>query len=410
MSPQQHAAQAVEAVAREHYGRLLAHLAVAWRDPAAAEDALATAFATALAQWPAAGVPEHPQAWLLAVARNALRQQLRHRRIADGHQPALVRHVEDLLDAANAPPEPVADERLRLMFVCAHPAIDPRVRCALMLQLVLGVEVQRMAAAFLLAPATLAQRLVRAKHKIAGAGIGFALPEAGELPARLHDVLEAIYAAYARGRPVTGEVAPADDALGDEALRLATLVVECLPREPEALGLLALLRYCEARRAARFDAAGRFVPLAEHDTTRWDIAAIEQAEALLRAASSHGKPGPFQLEAAIQSAHCTRRHGGATPWPMIAACYDALLRHWPSVGAAVGAAVAVVECGRAADALDRLDALDGADVADYAPYWAARAHALGRLGDDHAARGAWQRAAGLTAPGAAREFLLMRAG
>ena len=161
---------------------------------------------------------------------------------------------------------------------------------------------------------------------------------------------------------------------------------------------------------ARFDAGGRFVPLAEHDTTRWDAAAIEQAEALLRAASARGRPGPFQLEAAIQSAHCSRRHGQPIPWSMIAAFYEALLRHWPSVGAAVGAAVAAVECGRAAEALARLDGLQDAGVADYAPYWAARAHALAAQGEAGAARDAWRRAAGLTAPGAARDFLLARAG
>lgn len=399
---------AVEHAAREHHGRLLAHLAVAWRDPAAAEDALAAAFAQALARWPADGVPEHPQAWLLAVARNDLRMALRHRRMADRRQAELVHHLETLCEADEPALQALPDDRLRLMFACAHPAIDARVRTALMLSLVLGIEVARIAPAFLLPAATLAQRLVRAKRKVAASGIGFELPEAHQLPGRLHEVLEAIYAAYAYGRPLGADVDADRAALADEALRLATLAVEALSAEPEALALLALLRYVDARRAAAFDAGGAFVPLADQDLRRWDAAGIDAAEALLRRASALGRPGPFQLEAAIQSAHCERRHGTPTPWPMIAVMYEALVTHWPSVGASVGAAVAEVECGRAAASLARLDALPPAQVADYAPFWAARGHALAASGTPGAAD-AWRRAAGLVAPGPLRAHLLMRA-
>jgi RNA polymerase sigma-70 factor (ECF subfamily) len=399
---------AVEHAAREHYGRLLAHLVVAWRDPAAAEDALAGAFAQALARWPTAGVPGQPTAWLLAVARNDLRMALRHRRMADRRQDELAHHLESLCDADDPTLRALPDDRLLVLFACAHPAIDARVRTALMLNLVLGIDVARMAGAFLLPAATLAQRLVRAKRKVAAAGIAFELPAPVDLPARLHEVLEAIYAAYAYGRPLGTPVDAARAALADEALRLAALTADALPDEPEALGLLALLRYVEARRGAAFDDDGCFVPLARHDVARWDAAGIDAAEALLRRAAARGRPGPFQLEAAIQSAHCERRHGTPTAWPMIVAMYDVLLAHWPSTGAAVGAAVAEVECGRGSAALARLEAIAADRVVSYAPYWAARAHALEALHAPEAAA-AWRHAAGLVASGPVRAHLLARA-
>lgn len=399
---------AVTRAAREHYGRLLSHLAFAWRDPAGAEDALADAFAAALEQWPIQGVPNHPDAWLLTVARNRLRSDRRHRVVQRTQQVTLTVEIERLLAQTHEAPSVIADDRLRLMFVCAHPAIDPSIRSALMLQLILGVEVQKLAAVFLVPPATLAQRLVRAKAKIRAAGLPFEYPDANAMPSRVGDVLEAIYGAYTRGRTLSELPSAEADELGDEALRLAELVAVLEPARAEALGLCALLCYSEARRASRFSADGSFVPLAEQNTVSWDHALIERGERLLEAASAMREPGPLQLEAAIQSAHCSRRLTGETPWPIIAALYTEIIRHWPSVGAAVSRSVALSECHRFDEALRALDAIEPSAQKGYAAYWAARGHALAGCKRDAEASACYDRAAGLTAHPSVRRFLLQK--
>lgn len=403
------AASAVEAAARDHYGRLLAVLARRTGDPMLAEDVLSEAFASALEAWPRSGVPDQPEAWLLAAAKNELKQGWRHASMAEARLADVVAEMEWLLAQSQAEPSRIPDERLRLLFVCAHPAIDRSVRSALMLQLVLGVDVPRMASAFLLSPATLAQRLVRAKSKIRTAGIEFDVPEPRQWTERLADVIEAIYGAYARSRHIADAVSADSEALADEALHLSRMLANLLPREPEALGLRSLLLYVESRRAARFDVQGRFKPLPEQDLALWDTRLIAEAEEGLRVASRLGRPGPMQMEAAIQSAHCSRRHGQATPWGVIEAMYRALLAHWPSVGARIGHAVALAESGQPIDAIRALDALAPDAIAAHAPYFAARAHALALDGRPDEAADAYRRAAGLTAAAPVRDWLLERA-
>ncbi len=366
---------AAETAVRQSYGRLLAWLAWQWRDIAAAEDALSEALATALATWPRDGVPDSPEGWLMTAAkRQLLKAARRQRRAEDPQLTVLLPGEHD-----EAPPAPaVPDSRLRLMFVCAHPAIDATVRSALMLQTVLGLDAARIAQAFLVSPEAMGKRLVRAKAKIKATGIRFEPPAADELPQRLDAVLDAIYGSYTLHWGRADEAAAR--ALADEALFLAELVAAQLPDDAEALGLLALLLLCEARRPARLDAAGEFVPLDQQDTTRWHAATIERANGLLARAAALGDSGPFQVEAAIQAAHCHRRHGGATPWADIAVLYERLVALHPGLGARIGHALAAAT---AADdpalGLRLLDAIDSPAMQAHQPWWAARAHLLAQL-------------------------------
>jgi RNA polymerase sigma-70 factor, ECF subfamily len=395
------AAQAAERVARECYGRLVALLAWQWRDLAAAEDALSEAFAAALRTWPVQGLPASPDAWLMAAAKRRLLHEARHTRLTQ--DPAVTALFDD--DTAAPTTEAVPDARLRLMFVCAHPTLAENVRAPLMLQAVLGLDAQAIASAFLVSPAAMAQRLVRAKAKIREGGLRFDPPEARELPGRLAAVLDAIYGAYTLGRndPDT----PAGD-LREEAVFLARLVTALQPDQPEAWGLLALLLHVEARRAAQFDVTGRFVPLTRQDPAAWDTRLITEAEQALWAAARLRQPGPFQLEAAIQSAHAQRRVTGHTPWAGIAQLYALLVTHHPSLGARVGQAVAQAEAGDPVAALATLDAMPAAAVQAYASYWVARAHVLqqaGAPGHEEALR----RAIGLTEDPRLRDFLASQA-
>src|SRR5438552_4220547 len=307
---------AAEATARQSYGKLIAFLAHRLRDVAAAEDALAEAFAAALVEWPARGVPDNPEAWLLTVARRKAIDAARRRKSgaeAAGHLRLL---AEELTSPAASEAE-IPDHRLALIFACAHPAIDPAVRPPLILQTMLGFDAATIGSAFLAAPATMGQRLVRAKAKIRQAGIPFRVPERAEMAERVEAVLEAIYAAYAEGWSDPAGTEARFRNLAGEAIWLGHLVASLLPEEPEALGLLALMLFAEARRAARRNATGEYVPLAEQDPALWDAQLIEQAEAALLRASRQGRVGRYQLEAAVQSAHVVRRRIGYPDWAAV---------------------------------------------------------------------------------------------
>jgi RNA polymerase sigma-70 factor (ECF subfamily) len=403
-----------EAAARRSYGKLIAFLAARTRDVAGAEDALSAAFEAALRDWPSNGVPLNPEAWLMTAARRQLIDAARRHRTRDAAVPDLLLFADVSTDDAVDHPSRIAvpDDRLLLMFACAHPAIEPGAHAPLMLQTILGFDAATIASAFLVAPATMGQRLVRAKAKIKQAGIPFRLPDADDLPGRLAAVLDAIYATFTEGwsDPGGSEARRAD--LADEGIWLGRLVVALMPDEPEALGLLALMLHAHARRHARRDAQGRYVPLAEQDTALWDDALIADAESLLRRAGTIGavgRIGRYQLEAAVQSAHGVRRHGGRADWDAIAQLYDALLALTDSPVVAINRAVAIAETRGAAHGLAALDAIAGdARLADYQPWWAARAGLLARVGQTAQADAAYLRAIGLEADPAVRRFLQER--
>lgn len=401
------ARRTADAVVRRSYGKLVAFLAARTRDVAGAEDALSEAFASALAEWPAKGCPANPEGWLLTVARRKLIDRARHRRITELAEPDL-RLLTEQLDLA-AEEEVIPDQRLALLFACAHPAVDAGIRAPLMLQVVLGLDAAMIASAFLMSPATMGQRLVRAKNKIRQAGIPFRVPERDELPSRLDTVLEAIYAAYAEGWSDPAGADAARRELAGEALFLCRIVTELMPDEPEALGLLALMLHADARRPARRSPAGDYVPLPEQDTTLWDLAMIDEAEALVRRAGARQTLGRFQLEAALQSAHVHRRLTGRANWGDVLTLYDALLALSGSPVVGINRALALAEVEGTAAALAALEVLAAdARLAQYQPYWAARAEFLARMGDRTEARQAYEIAVGLERDPAVRRYLQQR--
>jgi predicted RNA polymerase sigma factor len=401
------AQRATEAVARRSYGKLVAFLAARTKDVAAAEDALAEAFASALADWPLNGCPSNPEAWLLTVARRKLIDAARRRRsgeVATGQLELLT----EGLDAAAAEAA-IPDHRLALMFACAHPAIEPGIRSPLMLQVVLGLDAKAIASAFLLSPAAMGKRLVRAKDKIRQAHIPFAIPERKELADRLEAVLDAIYAAFGEGWSDPGGTDIARGDLSAEALFLGRLVTELLPQEPEALGLLALMLHAQARRRARRNAHGEYVPLSEQDPSQWDSPMIDEAEELLRHASTLGAIGRYQLEAALGSAHVHRRRTGQANWEAVVQLYDALLLLCDSPVVAINRALAVAEMQGPKPALEAMQEVAAdARLNEYQPYWAARAELMAKTGAHREAREAYEVAIGLERDPAVRRFLQRR--
>lgn len=398
--------ETAEAVARHSYGKLVAFLAARTGNVAAAEDALSEAFAAALEYWPAKGCPANPEAWLLTVARRKLIDTARRRK---NEAPA-----EDYDLAAETVPETAAEEeipdrRLGLMFACAHPAIVAAIRAPLMLQTVLGLDAARIASAFLMSPAAMGQRLVRAKTKIRQAGIPLRIPDRDELPVRLETVLDAIYAAFSEGWLDPAGTDPVRRDLAEEAIYLCGVVAQMLPDEPEVLGLLALMLYSEARRKARRSPDGAYVALAEQDISLWDRERIAEAEAALLNASCMGAIGRYQLEAAIQSAHVARRREGVNNWAAVVKLYDALLELTGSPVAAINRAVALGEMKGAGAGLKALTAVSADPrVVDYQPYWAARADLLSRMGDPGEAGAAYEIAIGLERDPSVRQILEKR--
>ena len=389
-----------ELAARASYGRLLSILAVRTHDLAGAEDALADAFLAAVTQWPVDGVPRNPEAWLLTAARRRLVDAGRRRRTRDE------KHVLLQLDADDAAGEDLfGDERLRLLFVCAHPAIDAAARTPLMLQTVLGLDAARIASALRVAPKTMGQRLWRAKTKIREARISFDVATE-DLPGRSFGVFEAIYTAYGTGWEDVAGRAAASRGLTEEAIWLARLTVRLLPEEPEARGLLALMLYAEARAKARRTEGGAYVPLDEQESSLWDPNRIAEAEEVLSEAARMGRIGPLQLEAAIQSAHLDARRSGSRDDRAVLLLYEALVSMAPTLGVLVAHAVALSKTEGPSPALQRLEAIASSASDAYQPYWSARAHLLARLGRLEEARHAYDRAVGLTEEDAVRQWLL----
>jgi predicted RNA polymerase sigma factor len=399
-----------EAVARRSYGKLVAFLAARTRDVASAEDALSEAFAAALADWPRNGCPANPEAWLMTVARRKIIDVFRGpgRFEVAGEELQIMAERPDAAGNAERWGE-IPDQRLALMFACAHPAIEASIRAPLILQVILGLDAKAIASAFLTSPAAMGKRLVRAKEKIRQAGIPFSIPGREELPDRLDSVLSAIYAAFAEGWTDPGGTDAARRDLTEEAMFLARLVTELLPEEPEALGLLALVLHAEARRRARRTAEGEFVPLAEQDPKLWDSEMIEAAEALLLRASTLGVVGRYQLEGALQSAHVYRCRTGHDNWAEVVKLYDGLFALSGSPVVAINRALAIAEMRGPDAGLDAMpDAAADARLAEYQPYWAARAELLAKTGAHAEARSAYDRAVGLERDPAVRRFLQRR--
>ena len=407
-SEQESTHRTIERVARESYGRLVAYLSSHTRDVGSAEDALSNALVAALETWPRDGVPQNPEAWLLTTARRSLIDLMRRRQVAEASEPTLALLREESKDMTFSPEFP--DERLKLLFVCAHPAIDPAMHTPLMLQTVLGLDAARIAHVFLISPTTMGQRLVRAKTKIRDGGIRFEIPEERELPQRLDAVLEAIYAAFGIGWDDMAGVDQRGRDLAEEAIWLARVLLQLMPGEAEVHGLLALMLHCEARRAARRELDGRYVPLSEQDCRKWSLPLMEEAEQHLDEASSRGRTGRFQLEAAIQSVHAERARSGGIQWNVIMIFYGQLIRISPTLGTRTGYAAAAAEAKGADAGLAALDRIDPDDISAYQPYWAVRAHLLQRLGKTPEALDAFDRAIGLTEDPAVRQFLLQRRG
>jgi len=394
--------RAAENAARNSYGRLLAYLAREWRDVAAAEDALAQAFNRALDTWPTHGVPANPDGWLMIVARNQLRDGARAQKTREKMAQSLL--VLTSTETEDIPM--IADKRLELMFVCGHPAIDVAVRTPLMLQTVLGLTAERIAASFIVSPDAMGRRLSRANARIKDTGIAFEVPEENELGERMSDVLEAIYAAYGQGWDSTGSDDQTRKGLTEEAIWLARVLVELRPEDAEALGLLALMLFCESRNAAR-RVEGRYVPLSEQDTALWDLKMAREAEDTLRTAGGIKKPGRFQLEAAIQSvlvqSHLTGADLRLPAWTL----HQLLAQKAPTIGNLVGLAADTAEVHGPEAGLHELAQLPEAMTRDYQPFWALKAQLLQQLATDQQATAkAFSRAIGLTEDGAVRAYLI----
>ena len=388
--------------ARDSYGRLLALLAAATSDLAGAEDALADAFERALRTWPSQGVPGNPDAWLLTVARNRLRDEWKSARVQRAVPldavPDTLAHIDDVdVDA-------IPDRRLELMLVCAHPAIDRAMHTPLMLNTVLGFTAEQVGRAFSVPAPTMATRLVRVKKRIKAAGIPFRIPDLADLPARMASVLEAVYGAYV----IDWATGPQARQLPSEALHLAEVLTTLVPGDPEALGLAALIELSAARGPARVDAEGHFVALADQDPALWNQELISRAHEHLRAAHARGQLGRFQLEAAIQAVHCARGRDGTTDWPTLLTLHRILQAIAPSLGSGVALAAVTAEVDGPAAGLAALDALlleAGQRARLFQPAKATRAHLLDRLGRKEEAVAAYDSAISLTHDTAEREYL-----
>ncbi len=385
-----------------------------------AEDAVQDACTVALQQWPAGGLPANPGAWLTGVARHKAIDRLRRdrRRAEKEMEAGLAAHGDAGLAAAHGDaglaahgdagpePSPLADDELGLIFMCCHPALDPAVRVALTLRSVCGLSTAEIAAAFLVPEPTMAQRLVRAKRKIRQAGISLRVPAPDELPGRLAAVLRVVYLVFTEGHMATGGDALVRGDVCDQAIRLARVLAGLLPAEPEVKGLLALLLLTDARRGARVSAAGELVPLAEQDRGQWDRAMIAEGESLLEEGLRAGRPGRYQLHAAIAACHSTASSAAVTDWRQIALLYDELMRYEPTPVVQANRAVAVAMTEGPAAGLAILDdAGTHPQLARWPQLHVARAELLHRLGRDAEALAAYATALETGPPAAERSYI-----
>ena len=397
---------ALEGAAREAGGRIVAALAATFRDLDLAEEAFAEACARAAAIWPTA-LPLDPAAWLYVTARRCALDMIRRRTVRRRLTPEAPDPEATAEDVLASDARLIPDERLRLIFVCCHPAVAPEARAALTLRLVCGLSAREIARAFLVAEPTLLQRLTRAKKKIAEAGVSFEVPGPDAWPERLAAVLSTLEVAYARAH---------EDAAGTgthagyarEMLDLTAVLAELLPHEPECLAFAALVRFAEARRPARLDAEGAMVPLSEQDPRLWNRSLIAEGDVLLRAAARLNRPGPRQLRAALHGVWCARRSlAEPPPWSAALALYDLLLDWREDPFVRLNRAVALAEIAGPAAGLAEMKKLDAARLDDFQPFHAVQADLLARLGRRDEAMAAYDRALDM-APGAAERLWLIR--
>jgi RNA polymerase sigma-70 factor (ECF subfamily) len=412
-------AAALERAYRESAGRAVATLVRVFGDIDVAEEAVQEAFAVAAERWPATGVPPNPGGWIVTTARNKALDRLRRESSRPGREARAARETQALLGVATrVQPEepeevgPVQDDRLRLIFTCCHPALAAEAQLALTLRLIAGLQTPEIARAFLVPEPTVAQRLVRAKRKIRDAGIPYRVPRDAELPDRLPFVLAVVYLVFNEGY-----TASAGDDLGRpelcaEAIRLARLLLELMPDEPEVMGLLALLLLTGARREARTAAGGSLVLLAHQDRGRWDPAMIAEGQQLVRACLRRNQPGPYQLQAAVNAVHSAAATAAQTDWRQILALYDQMMVIAPTPVVALNRCVAVAEVHGPAAALDLADQLGsrtpGGDLDGYHLFHSTRADLLRRLGRLDEAAAAYDAAIARTTNGAERAFLTRR--
>jgi RNA polymerase sigma-70 factor, ECF subfamily len=389
---------AIERVFREEYGRLIASLVRRFGDIDIAEEAAGEALVTALEKWPESGVPPNPGGWLTTTAGNRAIDRIRREKQRDAkHQAAVM--VYD--DTPHSNTGPIEDERLRLLFTCCHPALATEARIALTLRLLGGLTVAEIAQAFLVPETTMGQRITRAKTKISVAKVPYRVPEAADLPARLGGVLAVLFLVFNEGYLSSGDGAPVRAELTAEAIRLARILRQLLPDEPEVTGLLALLLLIEARREARVR-NGQLVPLAEQDRAGWDAALIAEGHDLVRECLAINRPGRYQFLAAINAVHTDAPTATDTDWSQVVALYDQLTRLDPSPIVALNRAVAVAELDGPAVALSLVDRLP---LSDYHAWHAARADLLRRIGRSAEAKDAYDAAINATQNSAERAYL-----